>query len=264
MSKNKQTLICSLLFVAVVLLGLIVLEVVRAKTVSGSEGGAPSTEARNAVTLTLLPQALHPAFTFTASRSATRNGGQARLLSTLQRFQRSDGLFKVVFTLYAPEGATERVETQFGLIGIGVLRVDESRRRLVFTWPQVDERPENVERVLREHPLFAREESVQGVSAIVWRHAGSMETEFTEEYRAPSLGGLQIKTVKVTRRGRETLEPTALQMGEPAQNVFTEFFGYPVDYSSFERGVQEADARGAPEVAQLMREALARMRQIRP
>lgn len=264
MSKKRQTLICSLLFIAVVLLGVMVLEVGRAKTVSGSPGGARSTEIGNAETLMLLTQTSHPAFTFTASRTATRDGGPARLLSTLQRFQRSDGLFKVVFTLYAPEGATERVETQFGLIGIGVFRVDESRRRLVFTWPQVDERPENVERVLREHPLFAREESLQGVNAIVWRHAGSLGTEFTEEYRAPSLGGLQIKTVKVTRRGRETLEPTALQMGEPAQNVFTEFFVYSVDYSSFERGVLDADGRGAPEVAQLMREALARMRQIRP
>src|SRR2546423_12212884 len=59
------------------------------------------------------PQTSHPAFTLTTSRKVTRADGQERLLSIQQRFQRSDGLYKLMQTFYAPDGTTERVQTLF-------------------------------------------------------------------------------------------------------------------------------------------------------
>lgn len=209
-------------------------------------------------------QTSQPAFTLTTSRKMTRADGQERLLSSQQRFQRSDGIFKLVQTLYAPDGTTERVQTLFGFIGLGVFRLDEGQKRLVFTGPQIDDRPTDVEQFLRAHELFTREESVAGIGTLVWRQAGPAEGDFLEEYRAPSLGGLLVKTVKVSTLGRETVEPTAIRMGEPAPSLFNELLSYRVDYSSYERQVQETEKRNDPETALLMRQLLERMRQARP
>ncbi len=195
------------------------------------------------------PQASHPAFTFTTSRKSTGADGRERLLSTQQRFQRADGIFKLLQTLYAPDGTTERVQTLFGFIGLGVFRLDEEHKLLVFTGPQIDDRPVDVEQFLRAHELFTREESVAGISTVVWRKAGPAEGDFVEEYRAPSLGGLLVKTVKVSVLGRETVELTAIQMGEPAPSLFSELLAYRVDYKSYERQVQETEKKNDPEIA---------------
>jgi hypothetical protein len=186
------------------------------------------------------------------------------MLSTLQRFQRSDGTYKLVETSSDLDGTTRRVQTSLGFVGLGVFRLDETRGRLVFTGPQVDDPPGNVEQGLRSNQLFAREESVAGFNTIVWRKAGRSEGDFGEEYRAPSLGGVVIKSVKVTARGREVVEPTAIQIGEPASILFRELLLFPSDYSIYERRVQEIARQGDAETARLMQQYLERMRQLRP
>jgi hypothetical protein len=167
-----------------------------------------------------------------------------------------------VQTFY-PDGATERVQVYFSFIGLGVFRLDVAGKRIVFTGPLIDESLADVEQVLRSNPLFAREESVAGVRAIVWRQAGEGRADFLEEYRAPSSGGLLIKTVKVSGREREILEPTVIQMGEPPANLFSELLSYPADYSFYERRVREAEKHNERETA-FMRQLLERMRQVRP
>jgi len=208
-------------------------------------------------------QASPLAFTLTTSRTVTRADGHDRLLSTQQRFQRADGIYKLVQNLSVPDGTPARVQTLFGFIGLGVFQLDEARQRLVFTGPQVDDRPADVEQFLRAHELFTREESVAGISTLVWRKGGRTDGEFVEEHRAPSLGGLLVKRVKVSARGRETVEATAIQMGEPAPSLFSELFSYRVDYTSYERQVQETETN-EPATALLMRQLLERMRQVRP
>lgn len=205
----------------------------------------------------------YPAFSLTTSRTDNVNG-QERLLSIQQRSQRSDGAYKLVQTFYAPDGAVTRVQTYFGFIDLGVFRLDEARQLLVFTGPQIDDRPADIDKFLRAHPLFAREESVAGVSAVVWRQAERGREEMIEEYRAPSLGGLLVKSLKVSARGRETVEPKVIAMGEPAAGLFNELFVYRVDYSSYERQVQETEKGNLAETASLMRQLLERMRQVRP
>jgi len=209
-------------------------------------------------------QTARPAFTLMTRRIVAGGDGRERQLSTQQRFQRSDGIFKVIHSDYKPDGTPAGVQTIFGYQGLGVFRLDQPRQRLVFVGPQQEEAPENIEQYLRAHPLFAGAESVQGVSAIVWRKGAPGASEYSEELRAPALGGLMIKRVTVSARGRETVEPVTIETGEPVQNHFDELFSYPVDYSDFERRVAESESRSELEVAGFMRELLARMRQLRP
>lgn len=262
MSEKKQITFSALLLVGAILLGLIFLEGGRAKTLSFLE--KPSVESEAGKRATALPQTSHPALTLTSSRRITRNNGETRLLATLQRFQRSDGLFKTVLTLHPPGGGVERTQTHLGYIGLGVFRLDASGHRLIFTGPQVDDAPADVEQFLREHSLFAREESVQGLKTIVWRKPGRSEEDFVEEFRAPALAGLLIKKVTVSNSRREVEEPTAIERGEPALTEFIELLSLPVDYSRYERRLLATERASSPEAASLMRALLERMRQIRP
>lgn len=263
MSKTERRLIWPLVFTAALMWAPLIFKAGRAKTLPEALGHTSISTTESSGAPVMLPQASYPAFTLTTSRAVTGADGRERLLSTQQRFQRADGIYKLVQTLYAPDGTTEQVQTLFGFIGLGVFRRDEAGKRLVFTGPQIDDRPADVEQFLRAHEQFTREESVAGISAVVWRKGGRAEGDVTEEYRAPSLGGLLVKTVKISARGRETVEPTAIQMGEPAPSLFSELLLYPVDYSAYERQVQETE-RSEPEIALLMRQLLERMRQARP
>src|SRR6185436_13458221 len=109
------------------------------------------------------PQASHPAFTLSASHTITRGNERERLLTTTQRFQRSDGVYKLVHTFYALDGTVSGKQTYFGFINFGVFRLDQAGQRLVFTGPLIDDQPADVEQFLRGHELFTREESVAGV-----------------------------------------------------------------------------------------------------
>jgi len=230
----------------------------RARPRPGSHDSVMAKSARPAA------ETSYPAFTLTSSRTVTRAKGEARLLSRVQRFQRSDGIYKLAQTLYRPESKAERVQTYFGFIGLGVFRLDEARQRLVFTGPLIEESITDIEQFLRAHPLFVREDSVAGIRAIVWRQRGNDGPEdVVEEYRAPSLGGLLIKTVKVSAREREIFEPTAIQMGEPPASLFSELLSYPSDYSFYERRVQEAEKHKDHDAA-FRRQLMERMRRARP
>lgn len=204
------------------------------------------------------------AFTFAASQTIIPDVGNPQIRSTVQRFQRSDGVYKLVQTFYSTDGATERVQTHFGFMGLGVFRLDLLRKLLIFTGPQIDAVPTDVETYLRSQSLYTRDESVLGLSTIVWRKPGRTKADFVEEYRAPSLGGLLVKSLKVSARGREVFEPTTIQLGEPPSTLFSELVLYPSNYSSYERRVLEMERNGEPEVAGMMRRLLERMRHARP
>ena len=89
-----------------------------------------------------------------------------------------------MLTFHTPDVGVERKQTHLGYIGLGVFRLDASRHRLIFTGPQVAEAPADVEQFLRQHSLFARQESVQGLTTIVWRKPGRSKDDFVEEFRA--------------------------------------------------------------------------------
>lgn len=201
-----------------------------------------------------------PAFTVTWTRTATSPDGQSRLRVSSTRHQRSDRTFKLVHTFYEKDGAAAGKQTYFGLMGLGYFRTDEASRTLIFTTPVGGDEPEDLEEYLRAQPEFDREEDVLGQRTIVWRTAEAGGTGYVEEYRALALGGLLLKRVADTPRGREVFEPTEITLDEPASGLFAELSGYEVEYSYFERRIQEMGRRGNKEAAHAMRQELRRMR----
>ena len=194
----------------------------------------------------------------------TSPDGQSRPLQTSKRYQRADGAYKLVHTIQSQNGSADRVETVFGFIGLGAFRLDEERRQLVFIAPMTEEQPEDVEAYLRADPRFNREEDVRGQRSIVWRRSTHRDAGFIEEYRAPSLGGLLIKRVEDSPRGRQIFEPTAFEMGEPDAGLFTELFQYPSEYARYEQSIAQADRDQRHDAARLMRELVRRMKTVKP
>jgi hypothetical protein len=160
--SSSPTVICISVLISVFLVGVFAL-------VSSARESAPGLQES-------APQSSYTAFTLTTSRSLGSEDRRERLLSTQQRFQRSDGLYKLVQTFYAADGTKAGTQTYFGFLGLGVFRLDEAGRRLIFTGPLIDDRQADVGKFLREHELFAREESVAGISTIVWRQCRPMST----------------------------------------------------------------------------------------
>ncbi len=208
-------------------------------------------------------QKTYPAFTVTSSRTVTLKSGETHRVSLVQQMQRSDGVYKLVQTFFARDGSVHRVQSYFGFIGLGVFRLDETRKLLVFTGPQIEDPSTDIEQFLRTDSLFTREDSVVGIKTIVWQRQGQYKTsDFIEEYRAPSLGGLLIKTITVSGDEKEVFEPTAIEIGEPPASLFVEL-SYPSDYSFYAGVVKEAEKDKEPQ-ASFMRRFLERMQLVRP
>jgi hypothetical protein len=220
---------------------------------------APSSAAPDAERSTL-----PPAFTVTWRRTATAPDGQTRLLQTTTRSQRADGTYRLVHTYAAQERAAARVEVSFGFTGLGLFRLDAERKLLEFTAPLVDDGAQDVPKVLREDPRFDREEDVQGQQTIVLRTPARRGEGYTEDYRAPALGGLLLKRVEASERERRVLEPTQIELGEPDANLFAELNQYPVDYARYELSIAQAERGRRHDVARLMRELLRRMKTFKP
>ncbi|MCA1565772.1 MAG: hypothetical protein LC803_09070 [Acidobacteria bacterium] len=201
-----------------------------------------------------------PAFTITLTRTTSTPDGQSRLLQTSKRYQRADGAYKIVHTFPGRGGAADRVEIVLGLAGLGAFRLDEEQRRLIFISPMVEEQPEDVETYLRDDPRFNREENVQGQHSIVWRTSTPRDAGFIEEYRAPALGGLLIKRVEESARGRQALETTEIEMAEPAASLFHDLYQYPADYTRYEQSIEQAERAQQRDTARVMRELLRRMK----
>lgn len=231
-----------------------------AATIAEHAAGSPSGASATSVQTTR-----HPAFTVSWERTETSHGGQTRLLRVTTRYQRADGLYKLVQTYPAQESQPGRVETYFGYVGLGLFRLDEARQRLVFTAPQIDDRLADVEASLRADPRFDREEEVHGQRTLVMRIDEGDAAAYTEEYHAPALGGLLFKRVEHTPRGREAWQPTSIEFGEPAPSLFAALNRYKPDYAHYEREIQKTERDPQQRAAaQIMRELLGRMRTAKP
>jgi hypothetical protein len=226
---------------------------------------APTLNATPMIASAVPPRSIsRQAFSITWARTVTSPDGQSQLLLTSKQDVRADGAFKLVHTFHDRDGvAASRSETYFGLMNLGTFRLDEVRHLLVFAAPILDEGVAEVEAYLREQPQYDREEDVFGQRTLVWRIPHEDKRGYTEEYRAPALGGLLIKRVRQSPRGREVFEPTEIMLGEPSPTLFAEFSQYAVDYSDFERRVQQTERRGGKEAAKAMRAALRRIKEAR-
>ncbi|HEY0100135.1 MAG TPA: hypothetical protein VGB76_14390 [Pyrinomonadaceae bacterium] len=211
-------------------------------------------------------QSISPsAFTISWERTETSADGHSRLLRTTTRYQRSDGLYKLVQIYPAREDAAGHVETYYGYVGLGLFRLDETQGRLVFVASQSDERSEDVEAALRSDPRFDREEDVRGQRALVMRTVGEDEAAYKEEFHAPALGGLLVRRVEHSAIRREVWEPTGIEFGEPAASLFADIDRNRPDYTHYEREIQKTQRDPQQRrAAQVMRELMARMRAVRP
>lgn len=230
---------------------------------------APTTEPPASSAASVAGTAQHEtrqsAFTITWETIQTSADGRSRLLHTTTRYQRSDGIYKFRRTYPAREGDANRTLTYFGYVGLGLFRLDEAGQRLVFITSESDEQSEDLETALRADPRFDREEDVRGQRAVVLRIPGQDRAAYKEEYRATALGGIPIKSVEHTPRGREVWEPTSIELGEPAASLFAGLNGYTPDYTQYERKIQrmerDPEQRAA---ARIMRALLKRVRAVRP
>jgi|GEM_PF-6998645 len=205
------------------------------------------------------------AFTINWERTETSADGRSRLLRNTSRYQRADGLYKLVQTYPARADVPGRVETYFGYVGLGLFRLNEAGRRLVFVAPQSDDLSEDVEAALRSDARFNREEDVRGQRALVMRTVGGDEATYTEEFHAPALGGLLVKRVERSPIRREVWEPTSVELGEPAASLFADIERYRPDYTHYEREIQKTQRDPQQRrAAQVMRELMQRMRAVRP
>jgi hypothetical protein len=225
---------------------------------------APAATQASATALAAERPTQMPAFTITWERTATSPDGLARLLRTTKRYQRSDGVYKLVQTHQEQDGRGDsRVEIYYGFVGLGVFRFDAQRGRLIFFAPQIDDRTQDVESALRADPRFDREEDVWGQRAVVLRTSAD-GAGYAEEYRALSFGGLLIKRVEDSGRGREVWEPTNIEMGEPDNGLFADLFRYPADYTHYEQTIQRTERdRQQRGVARIMRELMSRMKVVK-
>jgi hypothetical protein len=204
------------------------------------------------------------AFTLVLAHTITGPNQLPRLVQTTTRQQRGDGLYRLEHIFYGQEGRPARTDVYYGITGYGSFRRDDTRHVLVFTGPLLENQVEDVAGYLRQHPLFVREEAVAGQQALVLRDGAEGANRYREEYRAPALGGLLIKSVTVRGARREVIEPTILEMVEPSPALFAELSLLPTDYAPYQRQIQEMERTNQPEEAQLMRQLLSRARSVKP
>jgi hypothetical protein len=217
---------------------------------------------------TALPQlqekARSAAFTLVLARTVSGSGQPTRLVQTTTRQQRVDGLYRLEQTFFGQDGRPAGTGIYYGITGYGVFRRDDVRHALVFTGPQVELQVQDIAGYLRQNPLFVREETVAGQRTIVWRDGAEGANRYREEYRAPGLGGLLIRSIVVLGARREMIEPTSLEMVEPSPALFVELSLLPTDYAPYLRQIEQMERTNQPEEAQVMRQLLSRARSVKP
>lgn len=186
-------------------------------------------------------------------------GGQSFLRAVKERQQRSDGTFAIQHTYYLPDGTVEAEETGVGHVAVGMFRFDRGRSVLEFLAGIGDEPASDGD--VRSDPGFQREEALMGQRALVLHYAkADGATSYRETYRAPDLNYFELKSVSVTPRGEDRLEPTRIDLGEPAPELFSRLARYPKSFARYEESLREAERRGDTERAAAMRRRLARAR----
>lgn len=204
------------------------------------------------------------AFTLTSRQTATPADGTPAGTITEVRYQKSDGTWKQVRTYFGPDGKMLKEDIAFGQVGRGVFHVDEENKALQFL-SQMEAVPVNRAGYDRhKDEKFVREEMVLGYRTEVLRFAKNDGSSYMEEYYAPALGGLAIKTVTVNSRGTSVKEPVQIQLGEPPESEFIVLPGWPVRYDFYQDKIRTAEERGEHETVKQMREVLQRERERNP
>jgi len=206
-----------------------------------------------------------PGFTMFSKQTLTlAESGETQLRGNIERYQKSDGSWALVNTYYLPDGTIYNRDKGFGQLGRGVFRVNEKSKLLSFLSPMSSKPNElsedDVIAGLRKDPHFVREEDVMGYKTYVLRYPDAADPGYVENYLAPALHGLVIKSVSVMSIGVEVIEPVRIIPGEPSESVFGGMPDYPVNYEHFEKKIEATEKAGKREVAEEMRRQLQQRR----
>ncbi|MGB7926420.1 MAG: hypothetical protein WCF57_24475 [Pyrinomonadaceae bacterium] len=206
------------------------------------------------------------AYTMVSKRTFTpSDGGKPRHEVTMVRYQKSNGMWKGVVTYFNPDGTVYKTTTTFGQPGRGVFQLDEGKRQISFISPMEQAVAELPLFDLRNDPRFIKEASVLGYTTLVLRDTEEDGSgDYTEDYHAPALRNLSIKTVAVSERGTSVLEPVELKVGEPDESEFNSLPDWKINYDLYQEKIQALEDSGRHEVADQMRQELQRRLQQKP
>ena len=198
----------------------------------------------------------------TSRQVHTPADGAPVLVADIERYQKSDGSWRLTTTYYNPDGTIRKVDTSFGQLGRGVFQVNEKAMRLNFISPMSPQTNIVSASDMRKDPNFVREDSVLGYETFVSRQSEE-DGAYAEVYRAPALQGMAIKIIFSSGAGTTVIEPTRIALGEPSETVFTAVPDYQVNYGDFENKIQAIEESGKHETAKQMRQELQKVKSIK-
>lgn len=205
-----------------------------------------------------------PGFTIVSKQTFIPRGQtQAQSQALIMRAQRNDGSFKLVTTYLQPDVTTASISSAFGYAGVGIFRLDEAHHQLIFFSPLELAPALSTEEALRQDHRFVREETVLGYHTLVLKEQLGSTNSYQEQYYAPELQGVIIKSVTVSDEGTEVIEPTKIETTEPSPQEFLALYLYPINFHEYDEKIRVQESKGNKEMAQLMRRRLERAQQWR-
>lgn len=203
------------------------------------------------------------ALTMTSRQTVTLTGQAPQSGFTTLRYQRSDGSWKQVSTYTSADGKVKKENIGFGLMGRGVFEVNQRNHALYFL-SEMPANPFYSPKDLRRDERYVRDDSVLGYETRVLRFPADDGSGYIENYYAPALHDLLIKTVSVSEEATSVTEAVQIQLGEPSQDEFSSLPDWPIRYDRFEDKIEAMETEGNKEAAEQMRELLKQERQKHP
>jgi hypothetical protein len=203
------------------------------------------------------------ALTMISRQTVTLDGEAPQAGFNESRYQRSDGSWKQIRSYTSPDGKVKKEDTGFGLIGRGVFQVDNRHRILYFISPMPSD-PSYRAGDLRRDEHYVRDDSVLSYETRVLRFNTDDGSGYTENYYAPALQDLLIKSVSVSKNRMSVTEPVQIQLSEPSEDEFSSLPDWRIRYDRFEEKIESMESAGQPDAADQMRQVLEQERQKHP
>jgi len=203
------------------------------------------------------------ALTMISRQTVTPAGEAPQPGFTAMRYQRSDGSWKQVSTYTSPDGKLQKENIGFGLMGRGVFEVNK-RNRILYFISAMPANPFYSPNDLRRDERYVRDDSVLGYETRVLRFPDDDGSGYIENYYAPALHDLLLKTVSVSEEATSVTEAVQIQLGEPSEDEFRSLPDWPIRFDRFEEKIEVMENAGNTAAAEQMRELLKQERQKHP
>lgn len=164
----------------------------------------------------------------------SHDGSEKVLQNKIERWQKADGSWKELITVFNREGAVIGSGTKYAVNGRGVFQVDEKNKQLHFLGARPETLPAFSENGYRKSSNFVGEGSVLGYKTLVERSSTS------EFHSAPDLQGLRLKTIFFGSEDqpKTVIEAVNIELREPTSEEFGKLPDYPVVYKSHQKAAE--------------------------